>query len=178
MKVAEKSVYERIIEALPTNEKEIETPAGMVKVKRRIAFSDMITLVNLIVNMCTDEHTGEVKWEFYDFAVKSCVTAAYCGDAIPDNLDVVYASVCGVDGLYRSVCDAIDPDQLTNIWHIVRDKLESRDKLNQSTAVGKLNQFLESVDELMKAVGSVSENFDGNEALAALQSLGTLVGVK
>lgn len=177
-KVAEKNIFEAMAERFPAVETPVDTGAGIVNVKNKIPMSDMLTLINLIVEMCVNGETGEVKWEVYDFAVKACIVATYCGVSIPGDLDVAYAAVCGKNGLYLQICDDIDSDQLNEIWDSVRDKLESRDALNQSIALGRLNEFLNSVESLMNTIGEMSENFDGEEAVKALGNLSVLTGGK
>lgn len=170
----ERSVFELMAEKFPAKETEVETPVGAIKVKNRISLNDMVLLVNLIVNMCTDSQTGMVKWEIYDYVVKLVISAVYCGIDVPQDLNVGYSAVCVDGGLYELVAANIDRDQLVNIWDTAAKKLRAQEELNCSVAVGKLNQFLESVNELMQAVGSVSENFDGEEAVKALGQLSVL----
>lgn len=172
--VKERSVFELMAEKFPVKETEVETPVGMIKVKNRISLNDMVVLVNLIVNMCTDAQTGMVKWEIYDYVVKLVISAVYCGIDVPQDLEVGYNAVCVNGGLYELVEANIDRDQLMNIWDTAAKRLRAQEELNCSVAVGKLNQFLESVSELMEAVGSVSENFDGEEAVKALGQLSVL----
>lgn len=176
--VKERSVFELMAEKFPVKETEVETPVGVIKVKNRISLNDMVVLVNLIVNMCTDSQTGMVKWEIYEYVVKLVISAVYCGIDVPQDLEVGYSAVCGEGDLFALVEKYADEDQLINIWDSTREKLRAQEELNCSVAVGKLNQFLESVSELMEAIGSVSADFNGEEAAKALEQLGVLMGGK
>lgn len=172
--VKERSVFELMAEKFPVKETEVETPVGMIKVKNRISLNDMVVLVNLIVDMCTDAQTGMVKWEIYDYVTKLVICSVYCGVDVPKDLEVGYNAVCGKGGLYELVEPNIDPAQLDVIWNGTADKLRAQEDLNCSVAVGRLNQFIESVSELMEAIGNISEGFDGEEAVKALGQLSVL----
>lgn len=174
----ERSVFELMAEKFPVKEAEVETPVGVIKIKNRISLNDMVVLVNLIVNMCTDSQTGMVKWEIYDYVVKLVISAVYCGIDVPQDLEVGYNAVCGEGDLFTLVERYADEDQLIDIWDSTRAKLRAQEKLNCSVAVGKLNQFLESVSELMEAIGSVSADFNGEEAAKALEQLSVLMSGK
>lgn len=172
--VKERSVFELMAEKFPVKETEVETPAGMIKIKNRISLNDMVVLVNLIVNMCTDAQTGMVKWEIYDYVTKLVICSVYCGIDVPKDLEIGYSAVCVDGGLYELVEANIDRDQLVNIWDTTADRLRAQEALNCSVAVGKLNQFLESVSALMETIGSISDGFDGEEAVKALGQLSVL----
>ena len=174
--VAERSVFELMAEKFPITETEVETPVGVVKVKNRIGLNDMVFLINLIVEMCIDNTTGEVKWEFYNFASKAAICATYCGVSVPDDLEVAYAAVCGSDGMFERIKEYIDAEQLNNVLDGVEEKLDSRDAMNRSVAMSRLSEFIQHVDELMGMVSDVSEGFDGTEAIKALHNLKVLSG--
>lgn len=177
-KIAERNIFEVAAERFPIAETAVDTGAGTVNVKNRISLTDMITLVNYIASMCMDSQTGEVKWEFFEFATRASVVAAYCGVSIPEDIDAAYAAVCGKDGLYWAICDHIDSDQLNCVWDSVRDKLESREALNQSIALGRLNDLLNSVDSLMNTIGEFSDGFSGEDVTEAMHQLRVLTGEK
>ena len=176
--VAERSVFELMAEKFPITETEVDTPVGVVKVKNRIGLNDMVSLINLIVEMCVDNTTGEVKWEFYNFASKAAICATYCGVSVPDDLEVAYAAVCGSDGMFEHIKEYIDAEQLNNVLDGVEEKLDSRDAMNQSTAFNRLNELINHVDELMRTISSVSDEFNGEEAIDALNRLTLLTGGK
>ena len=174
--VVEKTIFELMAEKRPAKETIVDTPAGSVSVKNRIPFSEMIMIINTVVDMCTDSDTGEVKWEMMNYALKMAVCSSYCNVAVPKNVEVAYSAVCGEDGLYEIIKEYIDADQLGNISDSIFDKLKAREDLNNSTAVGKLKELIESVDGLMKAVSDASEGFDPETVAGALGSLSLLTG--
>lgn len=173
-----RSVFEMMSDNFPAGVAEVETPAGVVHVRERISLDDMVRLVNLIVATCTDNETGMVKWEIFPYVTKLLICSVYCGEDVPENLEAGYNAVCGKGRLYSLIAPAIDPEQCNEIWDGAQERLEAQDELNCSVAVGKLNQFLESVSGLMETISSMSENFDGEEAVKALEQLGAMAAGK
>lgn len=169
-----RSIFEMMSDNFPAEVVEVETPAGVIHVRERISLNDVAALVNLIVNMCTDSETGMVKWEINEFVTRLLICSVYCGIDVPENLETGYNAVCGNGRLYDYVAHAIDLDQLNVIWDSVENRLRAQEELNCSVAVGKLNQFLESVSGLIETINSMSENFDGEEALKALGQLSAM----
>jgi len=166
--VKEPSVFEKMAALRNAGSTTVETPAGMVEVAKRISLNDMILLINLIVSMCTDQATGMVKWEIYDYITKLVICSVYCGEDVPQDLEAGYNAVCGEDGLYNHIAGAIDEEQLNNIWDSTTERLTALETLNCSTAVGKLNQFLENVQQLMEAIGEAADGFDASETEKAI----------
>lgn len=176
--VAEKSVFELMAEAFPAIDTVVETPVGEVTVKDRIGFSEMITLINMIVDMCVTEETGEIKWEMFDYVSKMAICVSYCGLRVPKSIEVGYASVCGKNGLYEQIKEYIDPEQLGNILDSSLDRLRAREELNNSTALGRLNELLKNVDELMKMIADASEEYSTEDAVNAMTHLAAMTGGK
>ena len=168
--VESKSLFDVYAAKKPVSEHTIKTEAGDVTVRSRVSMADMMRIVSLCVEMCTDQTTGEVKWELYDYVTRLLICAVYCGVDVPSDIEAGYDAVYS-GGLYEEVTGYIENEQLDMIWASVRQKLMSRDALNASIAVGKLNALLESVQELMNAVGEAADGFDGAEALKALNVL-------
>ena len=176
--VEEKSIFEKMAEEFPAVETPVETPVGLVTVRDRINFSDMITLINMIVDMCTNEETGEIKWEMFDYVSKMAICVSYCGLRYPRNVEVGYSSVCGKSGLYEIIKEYLDPVQLNNVIDSAMDKLRAREELNNSTALGKLNELMKNVDDLMKMVAEASEEYSAEDAANAMTHLAAMIGGK
>lgn len=166
-----RTIFELMAEKRQAGSVVVETPAGAISVKHRITFSDMLMIINTVVDMCTDADTGEVKWEMLNYASKMAVCSSYCGIMVPKNVEVSYSAVCGDDGLYELIKDHIDAEQLNNINNSIFAKLKAREELNNSTAVGKLKELLDNVDSLMKAVSDMSDGLDPDAVAGALSRI-------
>ena len=176
--VEEKSIFELIAESFPNTDTTVETEVGQVSVKNRIGFSEMITLINMIVDMCVNEETGEIKWEMFDYVSKMAICVSYCGLRVPKNIEIGYMSVCGTHGLYEQIKEYIDQEQLNNVIDSSLDKLRAREELNNSTALGKLQELLKNVDELMKEIADASEEYSTEDAVNAMTHLAEMTGGK
>ena len=174
----DKSVFDLMEKAFPVNETMVDTSVGQINVKDRIGFGDMTTLVNTIVEMCTNDETGEIQWESFDYISKIAICMSYCGIHAPKSIEVGYAAVCGKNGLFEQIKEYLDPSQLNSIFDSTLKKLRAREELNTSTAVGKLDKFLQSVGELMKMVEDASDGYSSEEAINALNHLAALTGGK
>lgn len=176
--VNEKSIFELIAEESKSTEVLVETTAGQVPVRSRIGFGDMVTLINMIVDMCVDEETGEIKWEMFDYISKMAICVSYCGLRVPKSIEIGYMSVCGANGLYEQIKEYIDNEQLNNVIDSSLDKLRAREELNNSVALGKLRELLKGVDELMNMISDASEGYSSEDAVNAMTRLVALTGGK
>lgn len=142
-----------------------------VTVRSRLSIEDMASVVNLIVEMCTDNVSREIKWELQDYLTKLVICAAYCGIDVPSDLNVGYNATCGHDRMYDLIRDYIDDEQIVNIWSSVDKKLMARQDLNTATSVQRLNEMLTRVDELMNMISVMSDGFDSDDAVKAIAQL-------
>lgn len=193
---AAKKVAEVVQEAKPVEQKEltvmeamaerskkatvtpVETPVGVVNVRKALGFDEMVTLVSVIVELCTDSTTGEIKWQVYDYISKLMIVSVYCNIPAPEDTEVGYAAVCGEYGLFNTIKDYIDKEQLEHIFADTRRILDARESLNESTAVAKLNDFLKNVEGLINELSGVTQNFDSKQAVEALAHLASMTGNK
>ena len=166
----EKNIFQKMAGIRSTRVTEVETVVGTVSVRDRISVGEMSSLVNTIVAMCIDDRTGDVRWELVEFVTKLLVVATYCGLDVPE-IDDGYNSVMGEGGLYHAVEANIDMHQLNGVWHAVDEKLRARQEMNVATGVARLNELLDAVQGLMDEVGKMSEGFDGEQAMIALDKL-------
>lgn len=174
----ERSLFELMAEHCAAKITDVETPVGTIHIRDKISFTEMITLVNLIVDMCIDDKTGEVKWEFYDFATASCICAVYCGIPASADPDTNYAATCGENALLVEVLLHADTEQIHEIMQSTREKLKSRDALNHSAAAYKLNEFIDRVNELIEIIKSTTDNFSPEDTMDAIRKLTVLTGGK
>lgn len=142
-----------------------------VTVRSRLSIEDMASVVNLIVEMCTDNVSREIKWELCDYLTRLVICAAYCGIDVPSDLNAGYNATCGHDRMYDLIRDYIDDEQIVNIWSSVEKKLMARQDLNTATSVQRLNEMINRMDELMNMITGVSEGFDSEEAIKAIGQL-------
>lgn len=174
----DKTIFELIAEKCDSIETPVETAGGVVTVRNRIGFGDMTVLINTVVDMCTDDTNGEILWEIVDYTTKVAICVSYCSIRGPRGVEAGYTAVCGENGLYAQIVPHIDGEQLTNIFESVQRRLLGREALNQSTAVGRLNEMIQSVNELMKMIEAAADGYNSDDAIKALQSLATITGGK
>ena len=174
--IVEPSIYEKAAERLAPKQNAVETPDGVINVRNRITFGEMTALVNSIVDMCTDDNTGEINWESFDYISKMAICVAYTGIGAPPDMEVGYSAVCGKDGLYETIKSHIDFEQRHSIIDSTIDKLRAREDLNNSTALSKLKELLDNVDGLMKMISEASDGYNPEEAMNALRQIGVFTG--
>ena len=165
------NVFELVAKGFPARTTDVDIGGTTVSVSSRLSIEDMSSVVNLIVEMCTDNATREIKWELQDYLTKLVICAAYCGIDVPGDLNVGYNATCGTDRMYDLISEYIDSEQLNNIWHSVAAKLKARQDLNTATSVQRLNEMLTRVDELMNMISVMSDGFDSDDAVKAIAQL-------
>lgn len=171
IKEVKENLFELIAKGFPAGMTDVDIGGTTVSVSSRLSIEDMSAVVNLIVEMCTDNATREIKWELQDYLTKLVICAAYCGIDVPGDLNAGYNATCGTDRLYDMIKDYIDDEQLNNIWHSVAAKLKARQDLNTATSVQRLNEMLTRVDELMNMISVMSDGFDSDDAVKAIAQL-------
>lgn len=173
-KTEELTMIQKLAAVNGAKETEVETDAGVVMVKSRVKLADEIILINRIVDDCTESGTGIARWDLFDRMCKMVICAGFCDAEMPTDIETVFAAVCGDNGLYSKIEGFIDSDQLSNILKSAADMLEARERLNCTVAAKKLDEFINSVNELMQFVQDASEGFDAEEVVKAMNSITTL----
>ncbi len=175
----ELSVFEKMAIKFPFEQHEVKIAEDItVNVRNRIGLGEMVSLVRNAVDTCIDEDRGEVHFELVNYVTKMLICTVYCSEIVPANNEAGYLAVSGDGHMYEQIESHIDQEQLSTIWHSVRETLRAKHEMFSSAAAKVTIDMLHRLDELYELFKGIADNFDGEEAVAAVKKLGTLVGDK
>ena len=147
-------------------------------VRHMIGLTEMMTLTHDIVDTCVNEERGEVHFEIFDYVTKLFICAMYCNISAPQNHEVGYRAVCGVDQMYDKIAPYINADQLNNIWASAKEKIMSKRDMFNSAAAKITIDMLQRMNELYEMMSSATEGFDDEKSVNAMSEILTLCGGK
>lgn len=177
--VKELSVFEKLAEKFPVYTTHVVLGDGIeVDVRNRISMGEMVLLVKQIVDLCVDEEHGEINFELYTYVTELLICAAFCGLEVPDNAEAGYLAVCKTGGMYEQIAGYIDEDQLSDIWKISGEKIKAKCDMFNSAAAKITVDMLQRINELFEMISSVTDKFDGEEAVNAVIELSKITGTK
>lgn len=132
-----------------------------VHVKRTIPLSDMLLLVQEVVESCIDGENGEYLPEACEFAIRRAVLTYYTNiDMSEKSLEEQYSFLYNTT-VYKDVYDEIDGSQYYDIVAAIDKKIKYMLDIMSSTAVSKIieviSKFNDIVNDSNKMFGQMSE---------------------
>lgn len=119
-----------------------------VKIKRSLAFTDMLAFVDDAVQSCFQRNGAYVP-EVLDFAIRSNLISKYTNVSLPDNLDHRYAILYNTD-LIDFVCEHINMQQFQEIVNSINRKLSYMCETNTVAVQNRLNDLISAFEEMQE----------------------------
>lgn len=171
----ELSVFEKMAIKFPFEQHEVKIAEDItVNVRNRIGLGEMMALVRSVVDACVDEERGEVRFELVNYVTKMSVCAVYCSEVVPENNEIGYLAVFGDGRMYEQIEGHIDQEQLSVIWHSVRESLRAKQEMFNGAAAKVTIDMLQKINELYDMFSDIADGFDGEEAIKAVKNLSVL----
>lgn len=132
-----------------------------VRVKRTIPLSDMLLLVQEVVESCIDGENGEYLPEACEFAIRRAVLTYYTNiDMSEKSIEEQYSFLYNTT-VYKDVYEEIDGNQYYDIVAAIDKKIKYMLDIMSSAAISKITEVISRFDEIVndsnKVFGQMSE---------------------
>lgn len=139
----------------------VEWHDAELHVKSSLGFEDMFTFVNLVVDKCFDEETGEYHPELKDVFIRYAIVKMYSNVNMPDDFYHAY-DILTRSGIVEEVMKYINPAQLDQMVRSIDLKIKHMADSNITAMNAKFEEVISSIEaaqgNLNKIMGDVTED--------------------
>ena len=140
-------------------------------VSRTIPFRTEIELVNSVIDACFDEETGAYLPEYLDFAMKSCIAAAYTNLRLPQDAEHRHRILYGTD-VVDCIVPYISAMQLSAIENAIRSGLRERNNANTALFEQRVGETVGAMEEISKKIAGIFDGVSKEDISAVLNAVG------
>lgn len=140
-------------------------------VSRTIPFRTEIELVNSVIDACFDEETGAYLPEYLDFAMTSCIVAAFTNVRLPQDAEHRHRILYGTN-LMEFVEPHISETQICAIECAIRAGIRARNDANVALFESRMNEASRTMLELSEKIAGIFDGVSKEDISAVLNAVG------
>lgn len=162
------NAWKKVMNTVKSPVKNIKWHGVTIRVKENLSIEDMLSFVNIAVDSCFDDESGEYLPHIQDFVVKSLVLEKYANFAMPRNIGDRYNLVYDTDAV-SVVMDNINKAQFTAIANAIQKKIDYMVTSNAAMLNKQFNEMMKIFEGLQPQIENILSTM-GNDSFKKLLS--------